>query len=617
MCWPTRWSLARIARSSIRLSMCGIFATTRPDLWRNLQPEILAKLDHRGPDAHGAWESPDGGVLLLHTRLSIVGLGPEGAQPAVLPSGQAITFNGEVYNYRDLAAGLTPAAAVSDTQTVLQRVARDGLSAVDAFRGMYALAYWDPATRTLSAARDPWGIKPLYLLDHPSGGVTLSSEIGPLLLHADGRELDPIGIAQYVAFGHTLPQFTCYLRIRKVVPGAVYSWQMTESRHANLSIQRIRQFEPDEIPTVGAAMSDSVRAHLTADVEVGVFLSGGIDSTLVTAIARDMVPDLHAFTLSFPTSEGMDESPLAAANARALGVRHTIVPVTATDMLGSLDALLATTGEPFGDAAALPLLFLARRAAQDLKVVLTGEGADELFGGYGRYRISRMLPRHHLPILGDGSAYLADMLYERRSDRSRSRAVEAILRLGGARSHAALLGSDLPALMRTTSQGSEVETLLRTDWEGFTDGARGREAARRFDLGRWLPNTYLEKTDRATMAMSLEARTPFLDPVVARAALAARRPFGKADLRVELERRLPAVRLPDSKKGLAVPIASLLESSLGGDLDRVVRSRDSVLHRMLGPACVQALAHRSTKSMSTAYRLAVLGRWEAASNAKA
>ena len=310
----------------------------------------------------------------------------------------------------------------------------------------------------------------------------------------------------------------------------------------------------------------------------------------------------------------MDESLLAASNARTLGVRHTIVPVTASDMLGSLDAVLETTGEPFGDAAALPLLFLARRAAQDLKVVLTGEGADELFGGYGRYRISRALPRRHLPVLGDAASHLADLVYARRSDRPRSRAVEAILRLGGARSHAALLGSDLPALMRTTPQGREVETLLRTDWEGFTDGAHGREAARRFDLGRWLPNTYLEKTDRATMAMSLEARTPFLDPVVARAAFAVGRPFGKSDLRAELLSRLPGVELPNSKKGLAVPIDDLLSGSLGDELRRVMGSEDSVLMRVLGRGCVEELAQRSSRSRTTAYRLAVLGRWESMSH---
>ena len=376
-----------------------------------------------------------------------------------------------------------------------------------------------------------------------------------------------------------------------------------------LRTRAIQQAEPAEIPTVAEAIENSVRAHLTADVEVGVFLSGGVDSTLVTAIARGIVPDLHAFTLSFPDAEGMDESAMAAANARMLGVRHTIVPVTAADMLDSLDALLETTGEPFGDPAALPLLFLSHRAAQDLKVVLTGEGADELFGGYGRYRISRVLPRHRVPLLSDGAGHLADAAYRRRSDRPRSRALEAILRLDGARGHAALLGSDLPAIA-PTGHTHEVDAMLRSDWSHFTSGTRGREAARRFDLKRWLPNTYLEKTDRATMAASLEARTPFLDPVVARAALSPERPFGKSDLRVELERRLPNVELPERKKGLAVPIERLLQGSLGDDLARVTGSRDSMLWEVLGPVCAAALVERSKRSSATAYRLAVLGRWE-------
>ena len=594
--------------------MCGIFATTRPDLWQDLHTEVLAKLDHRGPDANGLWVSPGGEVMLAHTRLSIIGLGSEGDQPAALPSGQAITYNGEIYNYKDLAAGLGAQASVSDTQAVLRTISRDGLRAVDSFRGMYAFAYWDPVSRTLSAARDPWGIKPLYLLDHPSGGVTVSSEIGALLLHADGREVDPIGLAQYLAFGHTLPQFTCYLRIRKVNPGAIYSWQFATDRHVNLSIQRICQDVPSESQSVAAALEDSVRAHLMADVEVGVFLSGGIDSTLITALASKFVPSLHAFTLSFPDAPGMDESPLAKFNAEALGVRHTVVPVTGSEMLGTLDALLESTGEPFGDAAALPLLHLSSRAVQDLKVVLTGEGADELFGGYGRYRISRWMPRRHVPVVSGATSRVADVVYRRRTDRPRSRAVEALLRAGGARSHAALLGSDLPALYGSTQQGDDIDLLLRTDWEGFADGARGREAARRFDLGRWLPNTYLEKTDRATMAVSLEARTPFLDPAVAHAAHADGRPFGKHELRAELIRRLPTVRLPEAKKGLAVPIDELLRGSLGDDLRRVTASGDSILHRMYGPDCAAALSRRATRSWSTAYRLAVLGRWEGSQN---
>ncbi len=476
--------------------MCGIFATTRPDLWRDLTGEVLQKLRHRGPDADGSWESPGGEVLFCHTRLSILGLGPEGAQPAVLQSGHAITFNGEIYNFRDVAAGLGREAFVSDTQAIVRSMARDGLSAVNRFRGMYTFAHWDPTTRTLSAARDPWGIKPLYLLDHPSGGVTLSSEIGPLLLHADGREVDPIGVAQYVAFGHTLPQFTCHLRIRKLDPGAVYTWALTHDKHVNLSVQRIKQVRPETSSQADEALEDSVRAHLVSDVEVGVFLSGGIDSTLITTIASEIIPNLHAFTLAFPESPSIDESPLAAANASLLGVRHTIVPVTTADMLNSLDALLDATGEPFGDAAALPLVFLANRAAQDLKVVLTGEGADELFGGYGRYRISRLLPRRRIAVLSSASGRLADVVYHRRGDRPRSRAFESLLRLDGGRSHAALVGSDLPAVVRTSAVGAEVDTLLRTDWEGLTNGGRGREASAQV-RSRTMAAQHISREDRS------------------------------------------------------------------------------------------------------------------------
>lgn len=591
--------------------MCGVFATTRPDLWRDRTAEVLERLHHRGPDAHGIWESPTGDVLFAHTRLSILGLGTEGNQPAVLPTGEAITFNGEIYNFRDIAKGLGPEAALSDTQAVIQSLSRNGLSATDQFRGMYSFVYWDPSLRSLSAARDPWGIKPLYALDHPTGGVTLSSEIGPLLLHSDGREVDPLGVAQYIAFGHTLPQVTCYARIRKLEPGTVYSWSLHRDEPLTLSTRKVEQIEPEGPVPVQQAIEDSVHAHLVADVEVGVFLSGGIDSTLLTAIASEKIPSLHAFTLAFPDAPAMDEGAMAAANAASMGLRHTLVPVTAADMLGALDTLLLSTGEPFGDAAGLPLIVLSQRAACDLKVVLTGEGADELFGGYGRYRISRFLPRSQVPGLGQASARLADIVYDRRSDRPRSRAIESLLRLGGGRSHAALLGSDLPAVAVANDVGPMIDALLRSDWEAFTNRSRGREAARRFDLARWLPNTYLEKTDRATMAAGLEARTPYLDPVVAAAAHSPGRSFGKADLRAALLARWPDTQLPDRKKGLAVPIAQLLSSSLGEDLSRTIHSADSLIYKCLSRDAAVHLGERAKRSPSTAYRLAVLGRWEA------
>jgi asparagine synthase (glutamine-hydrolysing) len=155
----------------------------------------------------------------------------------------AITYNGEIYNFRELAKGLGPEAANSDTQTLLRVLERDGASAMQFLRGMYALAWWDPTTKTLSAARDPWGIKPLYLLDHASGGVTVSSEIGPLLLLEEARQVDPIGLAQYVAFGHTGQTLTCYEHIRKIPPGAIFQWRIRASNRpgVDLTTQGIRQ----------------------------------------------------------------------------------------------------------------------------------------------------------------------------------------------------------------------------------------------------------------------------------------------------------------------------------------------------------------------------------------
>ena len=591
--------------------MCGVFATTRPDLWGAHMTALAAAMHHRGPDGGGAWNSEDGAVTLCHSRLSIIGLGSEGAQPLVRPGGQALTYNGEVYNYRGLSFGLDGLAARSDTQTILQLIERDGLVALQRLRGMYALAHWDPATRRLSGVRDPWGIKPLYLLDHPGGGVSLCSEITPLLLLPEARRVDRIGLANYVAFGHSGPMLTCYQHIRKLAPGVVYSWTVDETGSTDLTTHRIEQARPAQLVSLEVAVQDSVRAHLVADVEVGVFLSGGVDSTLIAAVARQWVPDLRAFTIAFPELRAIDESALARANAAALGIRHETFEVRAADMVASLELFLRGSGEPFGDAAALPLTALSMHVGRQMKVVLTGEGADEMLGGYGRYRISRWLPRHPTPGVARLGEWLADNVSDRRSDRPRGRALEALLRSGGARSHGSLLGMELHALETHSDVGTQVDRLLRTDWEALIGGARGREAARRFDLFRWLPNVYLEKTDRATMAGGLEARTPFLDPAVALSAEAPGREFGKGALVAELRRLCPNVSLPDRKKGLAVPVNLLLGAGLQQDLDRALRSEHSLLAKLYGRECVDAFSVRVKRSPTMAYRLAVLGRWEA------
>ena len=464
--------------------MCGIFATTRPDLWRRKVPDVLRLLQHRGPDAEGVWESPDGEVLLAHTRLAIIGPGTEGDQPATLCSQHVLTFNGEIYNYRQLAAGLGGEAAISDTQTLLRLLARDGTVALPRLRGMYALCWWDATTRTLVAARDPWGIKPLYQLDHEDGGVTLCSELGPLTLLAEARRISPVGLAQFLAFGHTLPSATMFERISKVPAGSALAWTINADATVAMAPEHFDAERPVPM-SLDAAVGDSVRAHLVADVEVGVFLSGGTDSTLITTYARDEVAALRTYTISFPEMPEADESPLAEWNASALGTRHRTVPVTVAGLLGAIDHFLDVNGEPAGDPAALPVTVLAREIAGDVKVVLTGEGADEMFGGYRRYDVSRYLDARLVSAVGAVTSPVADVIYRRRSDRPLERAVEALLR-GGPRGYASLLGSDLPTLERWCPEGRRgcapvPERLVRVGrysaWQGGGPSVRSGPVA--------------------------------------------------------------------------------------------------------------------------------------------
>ena len=246
--------------------MCGIFVTTRPELWRTSIESVLDSLKARGPDANGVWLSPSGRALLLHTRLAIVGLGAEGAQPSA-NSRTALTYNGEIYNYRSLANEEERSRPLSDTQVLHRLLESEGPQVCDRLRGMYAFAYWDETDGSLTVARDPWGIKPLYILTHAGGGVSVSSELPALLLHADGQRVDPVGVAQYVAFGHTGPDVTLFENIRKLAPGL----SMTFRSDGSVSTRVIDQASEFGRLGLEEALEDSVEAHFVADVDVGVF----------------------------------------------------------------------------------------------------------------------------------------------------------------------------------------------------------------------------------------------------------------------------------------------------------------------------------------------------------
>jgi asparagine synthase (glutamine-hydrolysing) len=591
--------------------MCGIFLTTRPtDFSADSLRRIADKLRHRGPDAAETVVTAE--VAAVHTRLAVIGLGEEGRQPVTNAEQDVLVFNGELYNFRefDLATG---AAHKSDTQLLFRLAEAQAWHQLSDVRGMFAFAHWNSSTRTLTAIRDPFGIKPLFLLTHPTGGVTLSSELGPLLEHPDSQEVDGLGVAQFLAEGHTGPTSTILRRVTKLQPGIRYQWRFGSRATPVLTTSPL---PAPTLPTlsIDQALTESVRDHMTADIEVGTFMSSGVDSTLITALASRISPDLRAYTIAFPDSPSIDESQLARANASTLGVRHTVVPVSASDLVAEALYLMEATVEPLGDPAVLPVSILSRHTKATTSVVLAGEGADEVFGGYRRYSIDRFVARNPVTPLPDAICRALD---RRRPSTRPWRAMRAIAwgRSRGFQSHSCLLEGGYGPLLRSQVTAFH-DALVRSEeaWN-CVPTTRGRGRAEAYDLHVWLPNTYLEKTDRATMAAGLEARVPFLD---ARVVLAAQqsppRDSLKTPLRQLLGRLAPEVQLPRAKKGLAVDFAGLLSAGLRAHAERETKSSDSVVGTALGPEAQRVLQRVTTTDPHIAFRLAQLGLWHATSS---
>ncbi|MCA9241704.1 MAG: asparagine synthase (glutamine-hydrolyzing), partial [Planctomycetales bacterium] len=363
--------------------------TTLPDaLGSERWERALASIASRGPDATGEWASD--GISFGHQRLSIIGLGSEGAQPRVTDPEHVLVFNGEIYNFRELAEELGIAAR-SDTQ-VLYEIGRRGEWSrwIRRLRGMFAFVHYHQTAKALTVARDPFGIKPLFYRHHSDGSLSFASTVAALAeLSPMTLAPSPVALTGFLANGVFSHGTTAFSEISKIEPGVLKKWQRTERGW----VVKRQQIELSGWPseTTSGALRDSVAAHLVADVEVGVLLSGGVDSTLIAALAAEMSPGVRTFCLTNPQSPAIDEAALARHNASLLGTTHVEVPVTPATLADRADALIRSTGEPFSDAAYLPLSALSEVVAEHVKVALAGEGADELFGGYRRYDVERLI----------------------------------------------------------------------------------------------------------------------------------------------------------------------------------------------------------------------------------
>jgi len=513
--------------------MCGIagliLAADAPPPDGRVLEALTEALAHRGPDDRG--QTVFGRTALVHTRLSIIDL-DHGHQP-LCAGPSSLIGNGEVYNYlelRDELAGVRCRTG-SDCEPPLHLWQQQGVAYADRLRGMYALAIDDRLRHTLTLTRDPFGIKPLYVAA-VAGGLAFASE--PQALLASGlveRRLRPEARGELLQMQFTTGAETIFAGVKRVLPGEtlVCADGRVIERHRRAALP---EGETESIDAEAAlarldrALEESVDLHQRSDVPYGMFLSGGIDSAAVLALmARLNTVPVLAFTAGFAVPGFADERAAAAETARAAGARHETVEITEAMVWRHLPEIVACMDDPAADFAIIPTWFLGRRARQEVKVVLSGEGGDEIFAGYGRYR-SAMRPWWQ----------------------------------GG-------------RMMRARGTFDRID-VLRERPRGWRDGIAAAEAqaarpgrsrlavAQATDIADWLPNDLLLKLDRCLMAHAVEGRTPLLDPGVAAAAfrlpdaLKVQGNRGKWLLRTWLERHLPAARPFAPKQGFTVPVGA-------------------------------------------------------------
>jgi len=514
--------------------MCGIAGIVTAD---GAPPDagaldrLAAALGHRGPDGSG--RHVRGGIGLVQTRLAIIDL-EGGRQPIFDPAGRAIVANGEIYNYRELRAEMAGTRFVteSDCEPPLHLYAAIGLDFADRLRGMYAIAIDDPVADRVVLARDPFGIKPLYLCEG-AWGVAFASEAQALI--AAGLvepRVDGTVLARHLQLQFATGCETIFAGIRRLAPGetvAIERGRVVASRRRRALPEG--GFQPGDARSLrdrlDRVLQESVDLHQRADVPYGMFLSGGIDSSALLAMMARLNPrPVLAFTAGFPGTGVHDERAHARALAKAVGARHVEVDFGAADFWNLLPAVAAAMDDPAADYACLPTYKLAQVARAEVKVILAGEGGDELFGGYGRYRAAtRMWPMAR------------------------------------------------PMRRRGTFDRFDVFRLPLAGWRDGIAAAERAEAlpgrsrlqtVQAVDCADWLPNDLLVKADRCLMANGIEGRVPFLDPEVA--AFAFRLPdrfklrhgLGKWLLRQWLAGILPQAEPFARKHGFTVPVAEWL-----------------------------------------------------------
>lgn len=583
--------------------MCGIVGYWSPKSGAGQETikRMIDRISHRGPDAEGVWIDQNIGLALGHRRLSILDLSSAGRQPMASNDKRFILiFNGEIYNHNQIRSEIELTGwqnvwrGHSDTETLLVALQIWGVQkTLNRLNGMFSFALWDNFTATLTLARDRIGEKPLY---YGNAGNTFlfGSELKALMAHPDWiGQVDRNVLALYFRHAYVPEPFCIFSGMHKLPPahwvevknGKVGTPLCYWSLNNIVTSPKSQKVEPELLHELEQRLATAVEMRMNADVSLGAFLSGGIDSSTIVALMQSQSQKpIMTFTIGFE-APGFNEARHAATIANYLGTEHHEHYINDSELLATIPALPMVWDEPFADSSQIPTLLLSRLAKEKVSVALSGDGADELFGGYNRYtqgfELQRKLHKLPRPI-----RYFVAQLLEKAPADLFDRAIQSffpkktIPALSGhmTKLAAVINSSDGIDFYRTlTSQiqhpahlvisAVEPETVL-TDKEGWPEIPDFREVMMFLDTVSYLPGDILTKVDRATMATSLEARVPFLDHSLIEFAwtlpldLKVRQRTSKWALRKVLERHVPLELFDRPKMGFGVPLSTWLKGPL-------------------------------------------------------
>ena len=588
--------------------MCGIAGILGPEPER--VRSMVRTLAHRGPDHQADWV--DDGLGLGHARLSILDLSHAAHQPFVDPAtGAVLVYNGEIYNFRELREELRSRGATfrtaSDTEVILQGYLLEGIPFLSRLNGIFAFALLDPHARAVVLCRDPMGVKPLYLHER-SGLFSFASEAKALYALLPAFRLDAAGLAGYLRFHYTPGLQTLVEGIRRFPPGEAWVVALdgtVRERHPVGQAWTADGGTPlDDPKALWSILDRAVQRQMVADVPVGSFLSGGIDSSVVTHLAaRHTEGRLHTYSVGF--DHGLDERPLAARFAEGLGCDHRDLVVRGEDARREMGAMSWHYDGPLGEGGCIPTYFVSQLAARSVKVVLAGEGADELFGGYPWYRLHRRLERMARWVPKGGFLERLPPLLLGKV----SRTVAPLCRKDSVERYSALLEILGPEELRQACL--PVPALA---------APRPKVDAMALDRETLLRDCFLVKADTMTMAHGLEERVPFLDRDVVQAA--SRVPLDlklgppeKRILREAAKPHLPPTNVQRTKRGYGTPMTAWAQGVFRDGIQASLREPAAVAAGLVDAPVWDALASHvrrpTATNLSSGWLLYALDAWVA------